>query len=104
MKKIDPLKADVYSYAITCAELLTGKCPYGEFPNTHLLSRILEGVRPSLPQDCPNHLANLINRCWDTIPCNRPSISQVCDELMDFKTSSLIIEEKIGNNLAPQEI
>ncbi|KAH8960696.1 hypothetical protein BDL97_05G009900 [Sphagnum fallax] len=104
MKKIDPLKADVYSYAVTCAELLTGKCPYGEFPRTHLLSRILEGVRPSLPQGCPNHLTNLINRCWDTIPCNRPSISQVCNELMDFKTSSLIIEEKIGNNLAPQEI
>jgi len=86
---IDALKADVYSYGITCAELLTGECPYPlpEFRRTALLSTILQGVRPHLPHEyCPVPLQDLIVRCWDTQPCNRPTFLQVCEELMNFKT------------------
>jgi hypothetical protein len=37
--KIDARKADVYSYGITCAEVLTVKCPYplSEFQMADLL-------------------------------------------------------------------
>ncbi len=87
--QIDALKADVYSYGITCAELLTGEYPYPfpKYQRNHLLSTILEGVRPHLPHEyCPVRLQDLIGRCWDTHPCNRPTFSQVCEELMDLKT------------------
>ncbi len=81
-----PLKADVYSYGITCAEILTGKPPYSEVRRVNHLSTIMKGVRPPLPIEyCPAHVANLINRCWDTDPCNRPSFSQICTELVDFQ-------------------
>ncbi|CAK9860842.1 unnamed protein product [Sphagnum jensenii] len=83
-----PPKADVYSYGITCAEILTGKIPfpYTEYKRTELLQVILRGERPPLPDDCPTLLANLITRCWDTHPCNRPGFLQVCNELLDFRT------------------
>ncbi|CAK9864804.1 unnamed protein product [Sphagnum jensenii] len=87
--QIDALKADVYSYGITCAELLTGEYPYplAEFQRTDLLSTILRGVRPHLPHEhCPVPLQDLIVRCWDTQPCNRPTFLQVCEELTDLKT------------------
>jgi serine/threonine protein kinase len=87
--QIDARKADVYSYGITCAELLTGKCPYllSEFQSCDLLSAILQGVRPHLPHEhYPVPLKDLIIRCWDTHPCNRPTFLQVCEELVDFKT------------------
>ncbi|KAH9548261.1 hypothetical protein CY35_11G078900 [Sphagnum magellanicum] len=66
-----PLKADVYSYAITCAEILTGKIPFPrtEYKRTELLQVIRQGERPPLPLNCPTLLANLIKRCWDTDPC-----------------------------------
>ncbi|CAM6016581.1 unnamed protein product [Sphagnum balticum] len=81
-----PLKADVYSYGITCAEILSGKPPYSEVRRVNHLSTIMKGVRPPLPIEyCPAHVANLINRCWDTDPCNRPSFSQICTELVDFQ-------------------
>jgi hypothetical protein len=41
------------SYGITCAEVLTGKCPYplSEFQMADLSSTILQGVRPHLPDE-----------------------------------------------------
>jgi len=88
-----PPKADVYSYGITCAEILTGKIPFPhtEYKRTELLQVIRQGERPPLPLDCPTPLANLITRCWDTDPCNRPGFLQVCNELLDFKRSNLMI-------------
>jgi serine/threonine protein kinase len=92
-KKSYPLKADVYSYGITCAEILTGKIPFPhtEYKRTKLLQVIRQGERPPLPLDCPTPLANLITRCWDTDPCNRPGFLQVCNELLDFKRANMMI-------------
>ncbi len=88
-----PLKADVYSYGITCAEILTGKIPFPhtEYKRTELLQVIRRGERPPLPLDCPTLLANLIKKCWDTDPCKRPDFLQVCNELLDFKRSNMMI-------------
>ncbi|KAH9548265.1 hypothetical protein CY35_11G079000 [Sphagnum magellanicum] len=92
-KKNYPPKADVYSYGITCAEILTGKIPFPhtEYKMTNLLQVIRQGERPPLPLDCPTPLANLITRCWDTDPCNRPGFLQVCNELLDFKRSNMML-------------
>jgi len=88
-----PLKADVYSYGITCAEILTGKIPFPptEYRRTELLQVILKGGRPPLPNECPTLLANLITRCWDTNPRKRPGFLQVCNELLNFKRSNMMI-------------
>ncbi len=88
-----PLKADVYSYGITCAEILTGKIPFPhtEYKRTELLQVIRQGERPPLPLNCPTLLENLIKRCWDTDPCNRPSFLQVCNELLNFKRLNMMI-------------
>ncbi|CAK9197202.1 unnamed protein product [Sphagnum jensenii] len=92
-KKNYPLKADVYSYGITCGEILTGKIPFPhtEYKRSELLDVIRRGERPPLPHDCPMHLVHLIKRCWDTDPCNRPSFLQVCNELLDFQRSNMMI-------------
>ncbi|CAM6014030.1 unnamed protein product [Sphagnum balticum] len=84
-----PLKADVYSYGITCAEILTGKIPFPrtEYKRTELLQVIRQGERPPLPLNCPTLLANLIKRCWHTDPYIRPTFLQVCNELLKFKRS-----------------
>jgi serine/threonine protein kinase len=82
-----PLKADVYSYGITCAEILTGNIPFPwpKYRRADLLQVILKGERPPLPDECLTLLANLITRCWDRDPCKRPDFLQVCNELLDFK-------------------
>jgi len=88
-----PLKADVYSYGIICPEILRGNIPFPwpKYRRANLLQVILKGERPPLPDECPTLLANLITGCWDTNPCKRPGFLQVCNELLDFKRSNMMI-------------
>jgi serine/threonine protein kinase len=82
-----PLKADVYSFAIVCYEILTGKEPFeGEKPSDDLYKRIiLEHERPKLPKICPRRLLSLIRRCWDHDPLCRPYFPEICKELRYIK-------------------
>jgi serine/threonine protein kinase len=86
-----PMKADVYSYAVTCSEILTGDIPFKDEKLADLSERIKYGrVRPHLPASVPPYLASLIERSWDADPSKRPSFSQICDELRHLKASLLI--------------
>jgi serine/threonine protein kinase len=86
-----PKKADVYSYAVTCSEILTGDIPFKDEKLPDLSERIRHaGVRPHLPASVPPYLASLIERSWDADPSKRPSFSQICGELRHLKASLLI--------------
>ncbi|CAM6075970.1 unnamed protein product [Sphagnum tenellum] len=90
-KKHHPFKADVYSYAITCSEILTGNDPFMGEPLTGLLDKIkYTGLRPTLPDSLPPYLVSLIHRCWDADTCKRPDFSEICAELRHVKASLLI--------------
>jgi serine/threonine protein kinase len=73
-------RADVYSYAMTCYEVLTGRIPLEE----HALGSydaVICGLRPTLPEDnMVPEIGDLVNRCWQDDPLQRPSFSEiVCD-------------------------
>jgi serine/threonine protein kinase len=86
-----PLKADVWSFGMICSEILTGIEPFvDEKPIKTLHDRISHnGVRPSLPQDCPSYLRICITRCWSLDPARRPSFSELCEMLRHAKLLSL---------------
>jgi len=39
-----------------------------------------DGLRPTLPADCPVFIAQMINRCWQGNPKSRPSFAQIAKE------------------------
>jgi serine/threonine protein kinase len=49
---------DVYSFAVTCAEILAGQPPFMDIPRTPLA--VLNGTRPYLPPDLDFRLRDLI--------------------------------------------
>jgi serine/threonine protein kinase len=80
-----PFKADVYSFAIVCSEILTGKQPFPDVRLGRLIEHIRDGGRPELPDGCPRRLVSLIERCWELEPRRRPDFPEICRELRYIK-------------------
>lgn len=75
-------KADVYSFGITMWEVLTGDIPYaGLTPLQAAIGVVQRGLRPETPPYIPEVLANLMQRCWNKDPQERPEFSEVLSTL-----------------------
>lgn len=80
-------KADVYSFAITCYEILTGETPYRGLKSHKTISDfVLSGGRPKLPDKLPKDLNNLVVQCWDADPSIRPSFNDICRNIQHLLT------------------
>uniref|UniRef100_A0A7I3Z5Y2 Protein kinase domain-containing protein n=1 Tax=Physcomitrium patens TaxID=3218 RepID=A0A7I3Z5Y2_PHYPA len=83
-------EANVFSFAMTCSEILSRKKP---FPRIHkreeLLKRIKERERLELPSNY-NELSELIEECWSFNPSQHPKFGDICDRLASLKTKFLI--------------
>ncbi|KAL6078190.1 Ankyrin repeat-containing protein [Balamuthia mandrillaris] len=85
-------KSDVYSIGIILWEFfvrcLTGKYqkPYSEFPQLTLGFAVIiktakSQLRPTVPDNMPTEIADLIRKCWHPVPEERPECSEVLSEL-----------------------
>lgn len=80
-----PWAADVYSFGMTCYEILTAKLPYEGTPLATLTKRILAGQRPELPSYCPDYLSECIRQCWAASPIDRPTFGDIRMKFSFFK-------------------
>lgn len=84
-------QADVYSYAMTCYEILTGGIPFQDVPNSTIHSRVLAGERPDLGLgNAVPSLTELIERCWDTNPDKRPQFPEICKKLWQCYVEAIL--------------
>ena len=59
-------------------EFTTGKKPFHDRPHDHcLILDILKGERPQIIGDTPEFYAELMKRCWDHNPENRPTAYEI---------------------------
>jgi serine/threonine protein kinase len=95
-----PPKADVWSFAMVCSEILTGESPFEAEQRSTLRAKIMhQDLRPPLPNDCPSYLRHCITSCWELSPEKRPNFSTICTNLILAKTMSLgIIRIDICND------
>lgn len=83
--------ADVYSFAMTCFEILTGRLPFEGVRNGQIYESIIAGDRPSLDDvDMSPALRDLIQRCWATIPTDRPSFTEIYHTLWQCKVENIL--------------
>eukprot|EP00268_Persea_americana_P010984 TRINITY_DN14529_c0_g1_i7.p1 TRINITY_DN14529_c0_g1~~TRINITY_DN14529_c0_g1_i7.p1 ORF type:complete len:590 (-),score=113.63 TRINITY_DN14529_c0_g1_i7:1511-3280(-) len=114
-KDIHTEKSDVYSFAVSINELLSGVVPYTDlraeaqahtvlemnYTEQQLTAAVVsEGLRPILadPQSgAPSSLLSLIQRCWDANPQKRPSFDDIVEEL--YSITQHIKKAEIGEKV-----
>ncbi|KAG0564008.1 hypothetical protein KC19_8G075700 [Ceratodon purpureus] len=72
---------DVYSFAMTMYEILTGCKPFEALSPRDVLPSLLAGWRPAVnsKSQCPGYLSAFMNRCWAANPKERPLFPDVCN-------------------------
>ena len=82
-------KCDVYSFAITLWELVTGgDIPYsGYTPLQAAVGVVQRGMRPTIPQSCHPVLAHTIQYSWQADMNTRPEFEQIVEMLRDINVT-----------------
>ena len=76
-------KCDVFSFAIVFYELYTSGQAYGDTlidRNFYIEKIVRQKVRPKTDQ-LPKSIENFLNKCWSDKPENRPTFSEIVDEI-----------------------
>ena len=77
---------DVFIFGSVCYEILIQKKPYYEKKKLNdIKNAIIKGIRPDLKEleenNYPRVLINIIKKCWENEPTNRPLMSEIKEKL-----------------------
>lgn len=87
------VKSDVWSYGVLLYEIVTlGRVPYPGMDACTVVASISSGYRMPRPQDrsveCPEKLYEVMLRCWDHSPENRPTFVYLFRFFDDYATET----------------
>jgi len=85
-------KADVYSLGVVMWEILTGRLPFEGDSFVEVALQIANGSRPPLEaitheEGTVETLKDLMKKCWQSEPNQRPTMKEVVEELNDLLTT-----------------
>ncbi|GMS99323.1 hypothetical protein PENTCL1PPCAC_21498, partial [Pristionchus entomophagus] len=70
--------SDVWSYGVLLFEIVTlGGTPYVDWPAAELLMRLKRGERMERPDNCSEHLFEVMSACWAELPSDRPTFTKL---------------------------
>ncbi|POG58622.1 kinase-like domain-containing protein [Rhizophagus irregularis DAOM 181602=DAOM 197198] len=70
--------ADIYSFGIIMYEVISGLPPYHDVSHNEMLAiKICKGLRPTFNIKVPQLIVQLIKRCLDANPVNRPTAKEI---------------------------
>jgi serine/threonine protein kinase len=94
---VNAYQADVYSFGVMCATILSGKQPF-EGIDYDFVAKLKSGSRPCVPDDCPRDLVALINKCWSLNRTKRPKFKEICTTLKRLKNSIVLQIQEVEND------
>jgi serine/threonine protein kinase len=101
--------ADIYSFGMIMYFVATTKQPFANCAHDNILATMIcNGIRPEISEkEAPKCYIDLMNRCWDSNPDNRPSANEI-EELIELFCKScngtkIIKDGKIGKQFEEAE-
>ncbi|KAG9292680.1 hypothetical protein G9A89_008266 [Geosiphon pyriformis] len=99
------MAGDIYSYGMLLWEIATGKPPFHDRSHDHFLVMdiLYNGLRPKITFPLiPPSIAEIIVKCWDVNPENRPNAREIYEMLMKepVSTSELSESDKHAQEMA----
>ncbi|RIB11752.1 hypothetical protein C2G38_2004423 [Gigaspora rosea] len=61
--------------------------------NTEFQSQVISGLRPHIPEGTTSRYIDLMRRCWDGNPGNRPSAENIYDNFIEWQDDENILLE-----------
>ncbi|EXX50310.1 kinase-like domain-containing protein [Rhizophagus irregularis DAOM 181602=DAOM 197198] len=97
--------ADIYSFGMIMYFVATGKQPFANHEHNHILVlNICGGIRPEINElELPKCYINLMKRCWDSNPDNRPNTIEIKEEIKLFYNSYKNDDDKIKKQFEEAE-
>ncbi|RHZ86540.1 hypothetical protein Glove_50g66 [Diversispora epigaea] len=78
-------ESDIYSFGMIMLEVFTSYPPYYNIPHDeNLVKMICDGLKPEIKYKIPQLLKDLMNKCWDISPFNRPTSYELEVQLENF--------------------
>ncbi|XP_056620777.1 tyrosine-protein kinase Blk [Triplophysa dalaica] len=79
------IKSDVWSFGVLLTEIVTyGRVPYPGMTNPEVIRNLDRNYRMPCPDGCPEELYDIMMKCWNEKPENRPTFDYLQDILNDF--------------------
>eukprot|EP01122_Echinamoeba_exundans_P007761 TRINITY_DN2459_c0_g1_i1.p1 TRINITY_DN2459_c0_g1~~TRINITY_DN2459_c0_g1_i1.p1 ORF type:complete len:2012 (+),score=290.45 TRINITY_DN2459_c0_g1_i1:52-6087(+) len=101
-------KADVYSLGVIIWELLTQKSPWSHVSGPFLVSEsIKRGEHNPIPEDAPEVVRDMLQRCWKREPSERPTAAEVALILSTYcslRINSVDAESEEDYSTVPETI
>ncbi|RHZ83511.1 hypothetical protein Glove_91g35 [Diversispora epigaea] len=86
--------SDIYSFGMIMYEVFTSYPPYYNIPQgVKLVILICDGHKPEIMCEIPQLLKDLMEKCWDTDPSNRPKAIELKSHLRKYLNNSEINEQ-----------
>jgi len=94
------LKADIYSYALICHEVMSLKKPYGNIASSKYDQAVFfDGVRPEIPRSWPRGFGDFLQKSWSADICGRPTIEEALSKLQTEFTIMLASKNNSNRKL-----
>lgn len=78
--------SDVYSFGMLIFYLMSGIQPWANIKTQYnLMQKVIDGIRPTIPDNIEEPVSDLITTCWKPSPKDRPIFDKICDVVSDPK-------------------
>ncbi|RHZ86344.1 hypothetical protein Glove_52g141 [Diversispora epigaea] len=92
--------SDIYSFGMVMLEVLTSYPPYYNIPHdVNLVIKIRKGLKPEIKCEIPQFLKEIMEKCWNFEPLNRPTAEELKSQLEKYISDDNEIRKQVNKQI-----